>query len=97
MRKTRKQKAPKTSIVAVVWHDAHDDGSNAWVACEDIDPDPYMVVSIGVLLPSTTKPDHVSIARSIADVYLDHVLHIPTGMVKSVTVLGFLEDFSAQE
>ena len=97
MRKTKKQKEPKTSIVAVVWHDAHDDGSATWVEREQIDPDPYMVVSVGILLPADTKPDHVSVARSIADVYLDHILHIPTGMVQSVTVLGCLEDFSAQE
>lgn len=96
MGKKRRQE-PKTSIVAVVWHDAHDDGAYAWVEKEQIDPDPYMVISVGILLPSDTKPDHVSVARSIADVHLDHILHIPTGMVQSVTVLGVLEDFSAQE
>lgn len=95
MRK-KSQQDPKTSIVAVVWHDAHDDGANSWVAYDDIDPDPYMVVSVGVLLPNSAKPDHVSIARSAAESYLDHVLHVPVGMVQSVTVLGFLEDFSAQ-
>jgi hypothetical protein len=93
----RKRQEPKTSIVAVVWHDAHDDGSASWVERDQIDPDPYMVVSVGILLPSDTKPNHVSVARSIADVYLDHILHIPTGMIQSVTVLGCLEDFSAQE
>jgi len=97
MSKTSDKKEPKTSIVAVVWDDAHDDGSSAWVACEDIDPSPYTVVSIGVLLPTGTKPDHVSIARSVAGEYLDHVLHIPTGMIQSVTVLGFVEDLIVQE
>lgn len=92
-----KRRKPKTAIVAVTWYDAHDDGSASWVSVDQIDPDPYMVVSVGVLLPDDTKPGHVSVARSVADQYLDHILHIPSGMVKDVTVVACLEDITSQE
>jgi len=94
--KRRSTPQQKTSIVAVVWHDAHDDGASAWIDCSDIDPDPYRVVSVGVLLPSSAKPDHVSVARSVAENYLDHILHIPSAMVQEITVLGLLEDLNDQ-
>lgn len=90
-------KTPKTSIVAVVWRDAHDDGVSGWTTAFDISPDPYVVLSLGVLLPKETKSGHVSIARSVSeDEFLDHVIHIPDGMVESITVLGCVEDHITQ-
>jgi len=89
MRNRRKNSSPE--IVVVRWHDAHADSAGTWVELSDIDPDPLLVTSVGILLPATTKPKHVSIAQSYADDLCDHVIHIPEKMVVDVTVLGVLD------
>jgi hypothetical protein len=73
-------------LALVVWHDAHSEDS--WVSLSDLDSDPYVVETVGFLLPEA-KPGHIVIAQSIAyDESLDSVLQIPAGMVVSVTLLG---------
>ena len=76
------------SIVVVVWEDAHADSSGTWVNLSDIDPDPLVVTSVGILLDGDVKPGHVTITQSHADGLCDHVIHIPEKMVKEITVLG---------
>lgn len=74
------------SLAFVVWHDAHSEES--WSRLSDLDPEPYIVETVGFLLPDA-KPGHVVIAQSIgSDDSIDSVLQIPAGMVVSVTVLG---------
>jgi hypothetical protein len=72
--------------ITVTWLDAHADRSGGWVFPADIDPDPYSVTSIGWRVDP--KPGHLSLAQSVGcDGALDHVLHIPLGMVAEVKCL----------
>lgn len=73
-----------TLLVEVYWHDAHS-VCDTWTAPEAIDLAPCLVRSVGILLPHA-KPGHLVLAQSVieADGVVDHVLAIPTGMVKRV-------------
>jgi len=74
------------TAIVVVWHDAHADRADGWVLPADIDTDPYRVTSVGWRIDP--KPGHVSLAQSIGDDGgLDHIIHIPDGMVMEVTEL----------
>ena len=74
------------TAVVVVWHDAHADRSGGWVMPDAIDTDAYRVTSIGWRIDP--KPGHVSLAQSVGDDgALDHIIHIPDGMVMEVTPL----------
>lgn len=74
------------TAIAVVWHDAHSDRSGGWVLPADIDDEPYRVTTVGWRIDP--KPGHVSLAQSIGDDgALDHIIHIPDGMVMEVTEL----------
>lgn len=86
-----RRKNDKLEIVTVRWHDAHADSGGSWVELGDIDPDPLLVTSVGITLPSTTKPGHVSLAQSYAEELCDHVIHIPEKMVVDITVIGLLD------
>ncbi len=71
----------KYEIVKVTWHDAH--AENEWQEISQIDSEPFVVVTVGWLIPNV-KPNHVVVAQSIgADDALDGVLSIPSGMVVS--------------
>jgi hypothetical protein len=73
--------------VIVTWLDAHADRSGGWCFPGDLDDKPYTVHSIGYLIDPPPKADHVSIAQSVGDdEALDHVLHVPKGMVQSIAV-----------
>ena len=73
-------------LALVVWHDAHSEES--WSRLSDLDPEPYVVETLGFLFPEA-KPGHVVIAQSMgSDDSIDSVLQIPAGMVVSVTLLG---------
>ena len=75
--------------VIVHWNDAHADSAGSWVEPHNVDQRPYLVRSVGWLVAEDAggKPGHMTIAQSIGafdadDVEaLDHVLHIPVGMV----------------
>lgn len=76
-------------MVAVRWKDAHADiDHRSWVHPSEIeDSGPYLVVSIGFLLPGI-KEDHVSVAQSNdPEGNVDSILHIPSGMVVEVVTL----------
>lgn len=75
------------TAVVVVWADAHA-GPDRWTPIEDLDDDgEYLVESCGWLVPvgDGGKPDHVTLAQSYTpDEHVDHVLHIPISMVRSI-------------
>lgn len=74
------------SPILVEWHDAH--AENSWCELSDLDDEPYLVRTVGFLIPDA-KSNHVVIAQSVgADDGLDSVLSIPVGMVVRVVVLG---------
>jgi hypothetical protein len=75
------------TFVEIVWHDAHAD-TNTWIEKDEIDPNPCVVVSCGILLPET-KADHIVLSQSLNS-YEQHdcVLSVPVAMVQSMRVLG---------
>ncbi|NBR76672.1 MAG: hypothetical protein EBT73_04940 [Actinobacteria bacterium] len=70
------------ALVVVEWHDAHT--VNDWTEPDEIDEEPFTVISVGHLIPDR-KPDHVVLAQSVgADGALDGLLYVPVGMVKNM-------------
>jgi hypothetical protein len=70
--------------VVVRWFDAHADRSGGWIHPANIDTQPYVVQSIGWLMDEC-KAEHISIAQSHGDDgALDHIIHIPRGMIQLV-------------
>ena len=80
------------SVVLVTWHDAHS-GAESWISIKDLDSDPAVVESVGFLLNGEEggKPDHLTLFQSRIGDEIDHVLHIPVGMVQKIKVLMELE------
>ena len=80
------------TAVLVTWHDAHS-GAESWINIKDLDTEPAEVQSVGFLLATSDggKPDHVTLYQSRNEDSLDHVLHIPVGMVRTMKVLMELE------
>ena len=80
------------TVVLVTWHDAHS-GAESWINIKDLDTDPAEVQSVGFLLATTDggKPDHITLYQSRNEDSVDHVLHIPVGMVKHIKVLMDIE------
>jgi len=77
--------------VILHWVDAAADTAGGWVTPADLEQRPYVVRSVGFLIPTADggKPGHVTLAQSVGahqgdendpDAY-DHVLHVPAGMV----------------
>ena len=83
------------SVVLVTWHDAHS-GAESWISIKDLDSDPAVVESVGFLLNGEEggKPDHLTLFQSRIGDEIDHVLHIPVGMVRKIKVLMELEIIS---
>ena len=81
-----------TAVLLVIWHDAHS-GSESWIDIKDLDQVPAVVHSVGFVLPigEGGKPGHVTLYQSFNEDSIDHVLHIPVGMVQKMTVLMELE------
>ena len=76
-----------STIVHVVWHDAHSVGTG-WHNPDTIEDVPCVVHTVGYLMTGA-KDGHVVVAQSFTDDGdVDHVLAIPVGMVKSMTVCG---------
>ena len=72
-------------IVEVTWLDAH--AENDWMDIEELDKEPYIVRTIGWLMPDA-KPDHVVVAQSIGvDYSVDGVLCVPVGMVVKIRIV----------
>ncbi len=80
------------TVVLVTWHDAHS-GSESWINIKDLDTDPAEVQSVGFVLATTDggKPDHITLYQSRNEDSIDHVLHIPSCMVRKIEVLMQLE------
>lgn len=79
-------------IVLVTWADAHANEEGSWVHIPDIeDKGEYIVTSVGIALEAGEggQSGHVSLAQTVApDEFADHIVNIPIGMVRSMTVLG---------
>lgn len=75
------------TAVIVRWADAHA-GTEHWTPLEELDDDgEYIVSSVGWLLPVDEggKADHVTVVQSVTvDDHVDHVLHIPVSMVRTL-------------
>jgi hypothetical protein len=80
------------SVVLVTWHDAHS-GAESWIAIKELDLEPAEVESVGYLLNEAEggKPQHITLFQSRIGDSIDHVLHIPVGMVQKIKVLMELE------
>ena len=80
------------TVVLVTWHDAHS-GAESWTDIKELDMDPAEVQSVGFLLNTGDggKPHHITIYQSRNEDSIDHVLHIPSGMVRKIEVLMQLE------
>ena len=80
------------TVVFVTWHDAHS-GAESWINIKDLDTEPAEVQSVGFLLATSDggKPDHITLYQSRNEESVDHVLHIPVGMVKTIKVLMDME------
>jgi hypothetical protein len=80
------------TVVLVTWHDAHS-GAESWINIKDLDTEPAEVQSVGFLLATSDggKPDHVTLYQSRNEDSVDHVLHIPVRMVRTMKVLMELE------
>ena len=73
-------------VVRVGWHDAHSE-CESWMAIDDVDPEPRLIISVGFLIPDA-KEGHVVIAQSHDDeTHIDSVLAIPVAMVQTLQVL----------
>ena len=83
------------TVVLVTWHDAHS-GAESWINIKDLDTEPAEVQSVGFLLATSDggKPEHVTLYQSRNEDSVDHVLHIPVGMVKHIKVLMDLQTIS---
>ena len=76
-------------IVSVLWADAHA-GAGHWAELETEDMGEHLVLSVGLLVTEDNggKPHHVTLAQSKSpDGFFDHVLYIPSGMVRKLSVL----------
>lgn len=84
----------KLSVVLVRWADAHA-GVEHWHSLEELEDDgEYIVQSVGWLIPvgDGGKDGHVTLVQSLTeDEQVDHVLHIPVAMVRSVAVCHTVE------
>jgi len=76
-------------LAFVVWHDAHADG-DAWIAEEDVDPDPAVVVSLGFILDQA-KPGHLTLAQSHVHGHWGTLLHVPLSMVREVAIITTID------
>ena len=75
--------------VLLVWADAHA-GEGHWDTLDPDDKDEHLVTTCGMLITEADggKPKHLTIAQSKSpDGFFDHVIHIPQGMVRTITFL----------
>lgn len=77
------------SLAIVVWHDAHADG-DSWVLEEEIDPNPAVAVSVGLIL-DYAKPGHLTIAQSHVHGHFGTLIHIPEAMVREITIVTTID------
>jgi len=83
------QQQSKYERVTILWADAHA-GDGHWATLDEGDQEEHIVTTSGYLIPTLEggKPNHYTIAQSISpDEFVDHVIHIPAAMMRSVTFL----------
>lgn len=83
------QQTSKYERITILWADAHA-GDGHWATLDEEDQDEHIVATCGYLIPPSEggKPNHYTIAQSVSpDEFVDHVIHIPIGMMRSVTFL----------
>jgi hypothetical protein len=88
--------AMSRKIVVVTWADAHANEEGSWVHIPDIiDKGDYIVTSVGIVLDTGDggQSGHLTITQSLGpDEFADHIINIPNGMIKTMTVLGTTGD-----
>ena len=75
--------------VEIEWADAHS-GAGHWADLEDQDLGEHIVKTCGYLVDEDNggKKLHITIAQSMTpDGFFDHVIYIPTGMLRKMTIL----------
>jgi hypothetical protein len=79
-------------MILLVWADAHAGDNDSWVPIEDVtDTGEYLVSTVGWVVDGA-KDKHVSIAQSwTQDDQVDHILHVPIGMIRQVHALSPVE------
>lgn len=79
------------TTVLIIWADAHA-GPHEWSDPDELDDTgEYLVTSLGHLLPigEGGKEGHVTLAQSLLpEGLVDHIIHIPVQMVRTMKVLG---------
>lgn len=77
----------KTNVIAeVLWADAHA-GEGHWADLEDTDSGEHIVRTCGFIISPEDggKKLHTTIAQSFTpDGFYDHVIYIPSGMVREI-------------
>jgi hypothetical protein len=74
------------TLVKVIWNDAHS-LSHSWIDIADIATEPWIVETVGWLIPEVKK-DHLVVAQShISHESYDNVIAIPLSMVIKITAL----------
>jgi len=74
------------TIVEITWADTHS-GGTGWTPISEIDQAEYIIKSSGYLLAvgDGGKENHVTLYQSRSeDDDLDHILHIPVAMIRTI-------------
>lgn len=77
--------------VEVIWYDAHA-VTESWTHMDELDKENCVVRSVGIMLKNV-KEGHVVLAQSMisGEDTVDNVLAIPSGMVKKIRSLQFVQ------
>jgi len=69
----------------ILWADAHSADIGTWHPIEDLeDTGEFLNRTVGFVIEDA-KRDHVTVCQSITpDEQVDHVLHIPMGMIRKI-------------
>jgi hypothetical protein len=74
------------TLVKVIWNDAHS-LSHSWIDIDDIEDEPWVVETVGWILPEVKK-NHLVVAQShILHESYDNIIAIPIAMVVSCSTL----------
>lgn len=82
------------NYICVVWADAHA-GAGHWAELEEHDMGEHLVTTVGMNITPKEggKPEHITVAQSLSpDGFYDHVIYIPTGMVRTLCTLISVDD-----
>ena len=75
------------ALVKIIWNDAHS-VSHSWMSIDDIEDEPWVVETVGWILPEVKK-NHLVVAQShISHESYDNIIAIPIAMVASCIILA---------